>query len=234
MENRNPFHERQTPVRSEAPLLIACSDPAMFARAHLYALDSCRTSVLVPPHETCRLDDLLAAYPMLQVLPPTTKTLPCSRKPDNVPASSLPSIETIPSGIAPGRVVAVLLTSGTTGRARLVEKTFAMFACEAASLSELFCREDDAVRVVTTVPLEHMFGYQYGFFWPRLADMESSLVPHARASFGHPGASRRQDVSDCRTPGRPRQGRRQANHPRSAEWRASGRSGCARWHVLDA
>lgn len=175
MENRNPFHERRTPVLAEAPLLIACSDPAMFARAHLYALDSCRTSLLVPPHEICRLDELLAAYPMMQVATDYEDTSVFAEV-GYVAASSLPSIETIPIGIAPEQVVAVLLTSGTTGRAKLVEKTFAMFACEAASLSELFCREDDAVRVVTSVPLEHMFGYQYGFFWPRLADMESSLV----------------------------------------------------------
>ena len=81
-----------------------------------------------------------------------------------------------PRATPPAQPCTMLLTSGTTGEAKIVSKAFGNFAEESRSLDRLFRPAGRDARVITTVPFEHMYGYVYGFFWPRLVGIEAPEV----------------------------------------------------------
>ena len=173
---------------------ILCHAPAAFARAHLAALCAGSVSVLVPNQDYRVLADLAQRFgPRFEVF---------TDRPDDRrlqghavrAVADLPDTSDFPRDIPPGQIVTVLLTSGTTGEAKIVTKAFGNFADEVRSLDQLFRPPGTDVRVITTVPLEHMYGYVYGFFWPRLVGVEAPEVrialpsDLARALSGSPKA----------------------------------------------
>jgi len=98
---------------------------------------------------------------------------PALREYEKIDINELQTYRCFPRELARDKVVAVLFTSGSTGRAKLVSKTFGNFAGEARSLDKAFRSPTDQVRVLTTLPFEHMYGYMYAFFWPRFMGLDA-------------------------------------------------------------
>lgn len=151
---------------------IFTRSPAAFVRAHLHALHGGQCSLLIPDRDHGLLNE--AAQHCDQV----TVYTDCPGDPaladyKTISVADLPTHRSIPAEIAPGTAVAVLFTSGSTGRAQLVPKNFQNFAGEARSLDRLFRATGEQVRILTTLPFEHMYGYMYGFFWPRLLGLDA-------------------------------------------------------------
>jgi acyl-coenzyme A synthetase/AMP-(fatty) acid ligase len=155
---------------------ILCHAPAAFARAHLAALCAGSVSVLVPNQDYRVLADLARRFgPRFEVF----TDRPDDRRLQGHAVRAVTDLSTtnkFPQDIPPGQIVTVLLTSGTTGEAKLVTKAFGNFAAEVRSLDQLFRAAGGDIRVITTVPFEHMYGYVYGFFWPRLVGLEAPEV----------------------------------------------------------
>lgn len=151
---------------------ILTRSPGAFVRAHLHALHSGQCSFLIPDQGLDLLKEAAQHCDQLTVY---------TDRPDDpalagykaMSVADLPTHRTIPAEVAPGTTVAVLFTSGSTGRAQLVPKTFQNFAGEAQSLDQLFRPQGEQVRILTTLPFEHMYGYMYGFFWPRLFGLDA-------------------------------------------------------------
>ena len=159
-------------LHSKTTAAIFTRSPAAFVRAHLHALHSGQCSLLIPDqnhdllNEAARHCDQVAVY----TDHPDDPALAGYRK---ISVADLPTHRSIPTETAPDTPVAVLFTSGSTGHAQLVPKTFQNFAGEARSLDRLFRTTGEQVRILTTLPFEHMYGYMYGFFWPRLLGLEA-------------------------------------------------------------
>jgi non-ribosomal peptide synthetase component F len=151
---------------------IFTRSPAAFVRAHLHALHSGQCSLLIPDQdhgllrEAARYCDRVTVYS-------DHPTDPALRGYETISVADLPTYRSIPDELAPETAVAVLFTSGSTGRAKLASKSFRNFAGEARSLDKTFRTPSDRIRVLTTLPFEHMYGYMYGFFWPRLLDLDA-------------------------------------------------------------
>jgi acyl-coenzyme A synthetase/AMP-(fatty) acid ligase len=161
------------PRRSHATVIaLACRDPAAFLRGHLHALWLDALSVMIPQHDHRILAAVAERYPGMMV---------CTDHPDDPSLSPFEVIDVrvltrwhdLPRKVAADRVVAVLCTSGSTGDAKFVPITYGRFAGESRALTQLFWDDTAPIRVVTTVPFEHMYGYQFGFFWPRFACLEA-------------------------------------------------------------
>jgi acyl-coenzyme A synthetase/AMP-(fatty) acid ligase len=151
---------------------IFTRSPAAFVRAHLHALHGGQCSLLIPDQDHDLLNE--AAQHCDQVTVYTDRPGdPALADYKTISVADLPMHRSIPAEMAPGTAVAVLFTSGSTGRAQFVPKNFQNFAGEARSLDRLFRATGEQVRVLTTLPFEHMYGYMYGFFWPRLLGLDA-------------------------------------------------------------
>ena len=101
----------------------------------------------------------------------------------------LPDDRTVPRSLLSESPVACLATSGSTGYAKIVLKTFGRLIGEMHSLNSLFRPGDERVQIITTLPFEHMYGYVYGCFWPLFSGLS---VPEERITLP---AQLRQELS---------------------------------------
>jgi acyl-coenzyme A synthetase/AMP-(fatty) acid ligase len=148
------------------PIAICCRDEAGFVRAHLRALQRQRTSILVPRGEWRRLPSLAASFGPFDVLTDDASHPELAAfRPEQADAALEPSL---PSPADWPDPVALLLTSGTTGMPKPVAKNAKALLGEIRSLRAVL-QIDPGACFVSTVPLEHMFGYTFGFWLPRLS-----------------------------------------------------------------
>jgi len=151
---------------------IFTRSPSAFVRAHLHALHSGRCSLFIPDHDHGLLREAVQYCDRVTVYSDQPAD-PALCEYEKISVADLPTHRSIPDELAPETAVAVLFTSGSTDRAKLVAKTFRNFAGEARSLDKIFRTPSDRIRVLTTLPFEHMYGYMYGFFWPRLMGLDA-------------------------------------------------------------
>ena len=151
---------------------IFTRSPAAFVRAHLHALYGGQCSLLIPDQDHDLLREAAQYCDQVTVYSDHPGD-PALHPYETISIAELPTHQSIPYELAPETTVAVLFTSGSTGRAKAVPKSFRNFVGEARSLDKTFRTPADRIRVVTTLPFEHMYGYMYGFFWPRLCGLDA-------------------------------------------------------------
>ncbi|MHB1123193.1 MAG: AMP-binding protein [Ramlibacter sp.] len=153
-------------------VLVCCRAPDMFRRAHVWALNRGCTSVLVPQSDWPKAAAIAARFGARAVLTDEPDALP-------LPGCKVrdPSMLSQEAPAAPGawpEPVAILFTSGSTGVPKAIAKDARAVLGEFAVLRDWFRSGPPMKTFVTTVPLEHMFGYTFAFWFPLLA--EASLV----------------------------------------------------------
>lgn len=144
-------------------ILLACDDRYLFAAALLGAW-SAGHAVLLPPNGQPETLRALAAGPGVRAFvddrggPDGRIDVRAVLRDDRYRAAAL-------GEIAPSRVVATLVTSGTTGPAQRCPKTAAQLLGEAATLVDTF-RIDAGARVLATVPAHHIYGLLFSVLAP--------------------------------------------------------------------
>lgn len=155
------------------PVAICCKTESAFVRAHLWAITQRRTSILVTKADWRQLSVLRSALGDFDVLSDDPQN-PDLRDFNPTQVSSLHDSNLSPSDSWPDPIT-VLLTSGTTGMPKPVVKRVATVLGEIQALSEGL-KIDTATAFASTVPLEHMFGYMFAFWLPRL--LGADVYPH--------------------------------------------------------
>lgn len=94
----------------------------------------------------------------------------------------------------PGQITSISFTSGTTGQPKAISKTWREFQTSAKLALQQLQLENKNLTVVTTVPLQHMFGLETSFFWPLFSSL---IVENNRPFF--PEDIRKQ-LAEAKTP----------------------------------
>lgn len=148
-------------------LIIGCRQPSAFLRAHAWALQQGYTSVLLAPGDWTRCVDLAQRLGAREVLTDDLAAFAgCG-----LPLRDARGLGTaLPATLASlPHPVAILLTSGSTGEPQPVRKDARAIGGECDLLQALWSTLPALHHVVSTVALEHMFGYTFGCWLPHLA-----------------------------------------------------------------
>ena len=148
---------------------ICCRQQPAFIQAHRRAICEQRTSLLVTASEWRQLPSLADMFDISTIWtdePDSASFL--AFEPEHVEQfhdSFLP-----PTAIWPDPL-AILLTSGSTGKPKAVFKSRQAIVGEIHALQKILTI-NTSVCLVSTVPLEHMFGYTFGFLLPQFSEMD--------------------------------------------------------------
>ncbi len=152
-------------------VLICCKKPAAFRRAHAWAINRGLTSLLLTQADSAGAAAAAAGFGKVDVITDEPDQ-PHFQDRHVIDAASLPEQ-------CPGEPsswpdpVAILFTSGSTGAPKAVAKNARAILGEFALLKEWFHTQPPMTDFISTVPLEHMFGYTFAFWLPFL--MKASL-----------------------------------------------------------
>lgn len=152
------------------PVALCCNSIEFFLQAHAWTIAKQRSAILLSKQDWRHLKELAADFDHLTVLsdtpdhPALAPFTPTLMEP--VEISRLPAAENWPEPLS------ILLTSGSTGKPKQIVKTSHNILGEQASFKELFPAVCTDVLFITTVPLEHMFGYTFGYWLPTLLGAE--------------------------------------------------------------
>ncbi len=145
---------------------ICCRSEDAFCRAHRWAINRGLTSLLISAADLPALAALtrqLGTFAIIgeQDLSDRVGGLPVIAA-DSLPDLPLPAPELWPE------TVTLLFTSGTTGEPNHISKSAAALLGELDCLRSALPATIAGAQFVTTVPLEHMFGYIFAYWLPRI------------------------------------------------------------------
>lgn len=156
--------------KSHAPVALCCASVGGFLRAHAWSISNQRTAILLSRNDWRYLGELVAHFGCLEVLSDVAddpELAPFS--PSVLPTAcdaGLPMVGLWPNTLS------ILLTSGSTGKPKQIVKTRCEIQGEQASLKGLFVESCTGALFLATVPLEHMFGYTFGYWLPTFLGAE--------------------------------------------------------------
>lgn len=145
---------------------ICCYRPQAFVRAHCWALQNGFTSVLAARADLSGLTEIQAEMGDFSAITDDISPTMISGL-QTIHVDALPMPASLPAAQWP-EPVALLFTSGSTGRAVRVSRSAASIRGEVECLRALLPSAIAGATFITTVPLEHMFGYTFGFWLPQL------------------------------------------------------------------
>ncbi len=148
------------------PVLICCRKLDAFQRAHAWALNRGLTSLLLSPADWPNSTSIAAEFGAAGIIT-DEPSQPHFCKCRVTDAASLPQERPGEPGAWPDPV-AILFTSGSTGAPTAVSKDARAILGEFALLKAWFRDGPPMTDFISTVPLEHMFGYTFAFWLPHL------------------------------------------------------------------
>lgn len=147
---------------------ICCNQPAAFVNAHCWAMQNGFSTILPGRADWKRLKTLEVHTGRFSVITDSNTS-------DFIDLPTL-SMEAVGNGAArsgmrlPDRPwpepVSLLFTSGSTGRPAIVRKSEAAILSEIHRLQALLPPKFSEAELITTVPMEHMYGYAFAFWLP--------------------------------------------------------------------
>lgn len=145
---------------------ICCRSEDVFCRAHRWAINRGLTSLLISVADLPALAALtrqLGTFSIIveQDLSDRLSGLPVIAA-DSLPDLPLPAPQLWP------KTVTLLFTSGSTGEPNLIPKSAAALLGELDCLRSALPPTIASAQFVATVPLEHMFGYIFAYWLPRI------------------------------------------------------------------
>ena len=148
-------------LAGDGPVLNLCTERLGFAAGIVAALLQGRVSVLAPDRSPAGLAALLAQFPDAVTLAdgdPALTVLPQDH------AGPMPDNLAIPAG----RLAAIVLTSGTTGRPVAHQKAWGALVERSLAAGERFGWTDECTpwSVLATVPGHHMYGFETSVLLP--------------------------------------------------------------------
>ncbi|MBQ0957951.1 acyl-CoA synthetase [Ideonella sp. 4Y11] len=148
---------------------LCCTTHTAFDRAHRWASNQGRSAWLIPAGDWQQLATLLRDQPDVVVLTDRPED-PRLAAWSPIDVASLPEAADWPT--AAPQPLALLFTSGSTGAPSAQAKTLERLRTELAAVIEVLGPSLNGARFVTTLPLEHTFGYSFAYWLPRLAGAE--------------------------------------------------------------
>lgn len=149
-----------------ARVAICCSSPAAFIRAHCWSLQHGLTCVLPARADWPKLPDLLADTGAVAVIAGSADAAAFGELSLTI-AEALPACALPPAALWPEQL-ALLFTSGSSGTPQSAAKSAAAILGEVDCLRAQLPASLAEAEFVSTVPLEHMFGYVFAFWLPLL------------------------------------------------------------------
>ncbi|MDR6412843.1 AMP-binding protein [Paraburkholderia terricola] len=166
--------ELDTTVAMGGPVAICCKSQAAFDRAHRWALKQRRTSFLIPLGDWGWVAQMRRDHPTLSILTDTSDDARLSMlAPLTVNAledfGTLPAFDNLPEQMA------VVFTSGSTGAPRPFVKRASALNGELHRVRKALGESVEGALFVSTVPLEHTFGYSFAWWLPRVCGAQVRL-----------------------------------------------------------
>jgi len=157
-----------------SPVAICCKSPVAFDRAHRWALKQRRTCFLIPEADWGWMEQMRRDFPELSILTDTIGDVRLDML-DPVIVSKLKDVGKLPGFDDLPEQVAVVFTSGSTGAPRpFVKHTSALYG-ELHRVRKTLGESLDGALFVSTVPLEHTFGYSFAWWLPLVCGAQTRL-----------------------------------------------------------
>jgi acyl-coenzyme A synthetase/AMP-(fatty) acid ligase len=145
---------------------ICCNTIRGFLQGHARASASGRTAILLTRNDWTNIPALQASFGAFEVLSDVAddpRLLPFSPTLlDPADSATMPAAAQWPDKLS------ILFTSGSTGQPKAIVKYSSEILGEQASLAQALPGANASQNFISTVPLEHMFGYTFGFCRPML------------------------------------------------------------------
>lgn len=157
-------------MRSNKLVFICCKRLDTFRKAHFWALNRGLTSLLLPPAEWPNIEPIAKEFGATDII---------TDEPNNAHFNHyrvLDALELAAEGPCASQnwpdPVAILFTSGSTGQPKAIVKNARAIESEFELLRSLFPVHECKPHFISTVPLEHMFGYTFAFWLPVLMNAD--------------------------------------------------------------
>ena len=158
-------------------LINLCEDRYLFCVVFLAGILSNRPNLLPPNQAKQTLHELQSRYPEgIIISDKLVHNSPDSHIINNNFSSEQLSMLPRPN---PEQIVSISFTSGSTGKPKAIAKTWQEFQVGAQLATHHLGIDNSNLMLVSTVPMQHMYGLESGFFWP----LFSKIKVHRRRPF---------------------------------------------------